>query len=73
MAASEWNAFSLESFRAIAMEGQAPLLRNPNSRADNLVQTQDRIDTLRGGRARRHPGRRQPGRAEFAGRLALLA
>ncbi|HTD05866.1 LD-carboxypeptidase [Undibacterium sp.] len=55
VAASEWNEFSVSHFRAMVMEGQAPLLRNPNGpkeRGDNLVQTQDRIHTLRGGRAR---------------------
>jgi muramoyltetrapeptide carboxypeptidase len=53
MGASEWNAFSLASFRAIVMEAQAYTLRNPNGeRGDNLVPTQDRIVTIRGGRAR---------------------
>ena len=53
VAASEWNEFSLASFRAIVMEGQALTLRNPPpQRGDHLVATQDRISTLRGGRAR---------------------
>lgn len=53
MGASEWNEFSLASFRAIVMEGQALTLRNPPpARGDNLVATQDRISTLRPGRAR---------------------
>ncbi|MDN3919442.1 S66 peptidase family protein [Roseateles violae] len=53
VAGSEWNGFSLASFRAIVMEGQAYTLRNPSGeRGDNLVQTQDRITTIRGGKAR---------------------
>ncbi|MES2071696.1 MAG: LD-carboxypeptidase [Pseudomonadota bacterium] len=55
MGASEWNEFSVAHFRAMVMEGQAAMLRNPSDakeRGDNLVQTQDRIHTLRGGRAR---------------------
>lgn len=53
VAGSEWNEFSLASFRAIVMEAQAATLRNPPpQRGDNLVATQDRITTLRPGRAR---------------------
>ncbi|MET0517340.1 MAG: LD-carboxypeptidase [Burkholderiaceae bacterium] len=53
VAGSEWNAFSVEHFKAMVMNAQAPLLRNPTGeRGDNLVQTQDRISTLRGGKAR---------------------
>lgn len=52
VAASEWNAFSVAHFKALVMEGQAPLLRNPTGeRGDNLVQKEDRIVTLRGGKA----------------------
>ena len=52
VAESEWNDFSVRHFKAMVMQAQAPLLRNPTSeRGDNLVQTQDRISTLRGGRA----------------------
>ncbi|WP_310386333.1 LD-carboxypeptidase [Roseateles sp.] len=64
MAASEWNEFSLQSFRATVMEGLTPLLRNPVEPGDNLVQTQDRIITLRPGRARG---------ALLGGNLAVLA
>jgi muramoyltetrapeptide carboxypeptidase len=53
VAASEWNEFSVAHFKALVMQGEAPLLRNPiGERESNLVQTQDRITTLRGGRAR---------------------
>lgn len=53
VAVSEWNAFSVAHFRALVMDAEAPLLKNPTGeRGDHLVQTQDRITTLRGGRAR---------------------
>ena len=53
MATSEWNEFSLNSFRAIVMAGESPTLANPKPElGGNLVQTQDRISTLRPGRAR---------------------
>ncbi|MFZ6644101.1 S66 peptidase family protein [Undibacterium sp. TJN25] len=55
MGASEWNEFSTAHFRSVVMDAEAALLRNPDGvkeRGDNLVQTQDRIRTLRGGRAR---------------------
>ena len=52
MGASEWNKFSLESFRSVVMAGDAALLGNPKTESGNmLVQTQDRISTLRPGRA----------------------
>ena len=55
VAGSEWNAFSVDHFKAMVMEAQVPLLRNPpGERGDNLVVTQDRISTLRGGKARGH-------------------
>ena len=53
MGGSEWTAFSVASFRAVVMEGQAATLRNPPPEpGDNLVATQDRITTIRPGRAR---------------------
>lgn len=56
VAGSEWNEFSVAHFKAMVMrenDGELPLLRNPvGERGDNLVQTQDRIQTLRGGKAR---------------------
>lgn len=55
VAGSEWNDFSVTHFKAMVMQAQAPLLRNPTGeRGDNLVQTQDRITTLCPGRARGH-------------------
>lgn len=53
VAGSEWNDFSVQHFKAMVMQAQATLMRNPvGEKGDNLVQTQDRIQTLRGGRAR---------------------
>lgn len=52
-AESEWNSFSVAHWRALVMDAEAPLLSNPKGeRGDNLVQKDDRISTLRGGRAR---------------------
>jgi muramoyltetrapeptide carboxypeptidase len=53
--ASEWNSYSLESFKAIIMQAQAALLANPapaRGRDDELVSKTGRITTLRGGKAR---------------------
>ncbi len=53
VAESEWNAFSLDYFKAIVMRGEPALLRNPDdTRGDNLVARTDRTVTLRGGKAR---------------------
>jgi muramoyltetrapeptide carboxypeptidase len=55
VASSEWNAYSLESFKAIVMQAQAVLLANPppaRGRDDELVNKTGRITTLRGGKAR---------------------
>jgi muramoyltetrapeptide carboxypeptidase len=54
VAGSEWNAFSVQHFKALVMQGQAPTLSNPQGAAevgDNLVQTQWRTSTLTPGRA----------------------
>lgn len=65
VAESEWNDFSLRHFKAMVMQAEATLLRNPVAeRADNLIQTQDRITTVRAGRSR--------GRL-FGGNLSVLA
>ena len=53
VAGSEWNEFSLQHFRAVAMDAQADLLQNPQGeRGAHLVQREDRISTLRPGLAR---------------------
>lgn len=51
-ASSEWNAFTVEHFKAVVMDGEAALLRNPQARGAALVQSEDRTRTLRGGKAR---------------------
>ncbi len=48
---SEWNAYSAEHFRAVAMDAQPALLANPRDREDTLVPRGGRTRTLRGGRA----------------------
>ena len=52
MAASEWNAFSVEHFRGTLLDAQAMLLANPKEDDGNIVSKTGRITTLRGGRAR---------------------
>jgi muramoyltetrapeptide carboxypeptidase len=53
VAGSEWNAFSVEHFKALVMRAESPLLRNPQRElGDNVVQTQWRTQTLHGGKAR---------------------
>lgn len=49
---SEWNEFSVRHFRAVAADAQAATLRNPAERGEFPAQREDRIRTLRGGRAR---------------------
>lgn len=52
VAASEWNDFSVQSFKAVAMNAEAALLRNPVVKpADDLVAREERISTVRPGKA----------------------
>ncbi|MEO6280052.1 LD-carboxypeptidase [Roseateles sp.] len=52
VAGSEWNDFSVQSFKAVAMNAEAALLRNPvASSGDDLVTRDERISTIRPGRA----------------------
>ena len=51
---SDWNAFSVEHFRAAVIDAQAMTLRNVAEKTDTLVARDGRITTLRGGRARGH-------------------
>jgi len=52
VASSEWNPYSVANFRALVMDGQAALLRNPvDSAPAGLVPTEHRITTLRPGKA----------------------
>ena len=48
---SEWNAFSVEHFKAVAMEAQAHTMRNAVVPGDDLMAKEGRITTLRGGTA----------------------
>jgi len=52
-ALSQWNGFSVEHFKALVMQAGTPLLKNPTGElGEHLVQTNDRIQTIRSGRAR---------------------
>lgn len=52
VAASSWNDYSVQSFKAVAMAAEATVLRNPAApAADELVPGEERITTLRPGRA----------------------
>ncbi|HEY0956873.1 MAG TPA: LD-carboxypeptidase [Roseateles sp.] len=52
VAVSEWNDFSVQSFRAVAMNAEAAVLRNPVVKpADDLVAREERITTVRAGKA----------------------
>ena len=48
---SEWNAFSVEHFQAVVMDGQAHTMRNTVVPGDDLVAKEGRITTLNGGTA----------------------
>ncbi|MFG6485157.1 LD-carboxypeptidase [Roseateles sp. BYS78W] len=53
VAGSEWNDYSVQSFKAVAMNAEAAVLRNPvASPGDDLVQREERIATIRPGKAR---------------------
>ncbi|MDG0831351.1 LD-carboxypeptidase [Pelomonas saccharophila] len=52
VAASEWNDYSVQNFKAVAMNAEAAVLRNPVAPpADDLVAREERITTIRPGRA----------------------
>lgn len=50
LATSSWNSFSYDHFREILFDGKNALLENPDSKGDELVQTSDRIETIRSGK-----------------------
>ncbi len=52
MAASDWNEFSLDYFRRVLMQGETVTFKNPVEVKGVLTQVTDRMQTLRGGRAR---------------------
>jgi muramoyltetrapeptide carboxypeptidase len=64
MGSSDWNAFSVQSFRSVVMDAQPALLANPQERDDALAQRSGRTRALRGGTARG---------ALVGGNLAVLA
>lgn len=49
---SEWNEFSVRHFRGVVTEAQAMSLRNPADKGEFPAPREDRIRTLRPGRAR---------------------
>lgn len=51
LARSEWNAFSVAQFKAVAMDGLAHRFCNETVPGDELVAREGRPTTLRGGRA----------------------
>ncbi len=52
VAGSEWNDFSVQGFKAIAMNAEAAVLRNPVVKpVDDLVAREERITTIRAGKA----------------------
>ncbi|RFS15942.1 LD-carboxypeptidase [Emticicia sp. C21] len=48
---STWNNFSVENFRNMLIEGSIVQMNNPTKKGDNLVQVDDRIYTINGGKA----------------------
>ncbi len=54
MGASEWNSFSVDNFRAVVMQAEALLMRNPVEKEDALVAKAGRTTTISPGRASGH-------------------
>jgi muramoyltetrapeptide carboxypeptidase len=52
MGASEWNGFSVDSFKRTVIDGEALTLRNAKADEDALVPTAGRVTTIRPGMAR---------------------
>jgi muramoyltetrapeptide carboxypeptidase len=52
MGSSSWNSFSYGYFRKLLFDKETSFLQNPDKKGDSLVQTEDRIQTLRGGKAK---------------------
>ncbi len=48
---STWNNFSVENFRNMLIEGTVVQMNNPTKKGDTLVQVDDRIYTINGGKA----------------------
>ena len=51
VATSDWNDFTLDSFKRILFQGEAITFTNPTKRADELAQTEDRIRSIYPGKA----------------------
>lgn len=51
LATSTWNGFAYDHFRKLLFEGEQSLLENPTSKGDELVQTKNRIRTIKPGKA----------------------
>jgi muramoyltetrapeptide carboxypeptidase len=52
VASSSWNSFSYSYFRKLLFDKEASFLQNPDKKGDSLVQSEDRIQTIRGGKAK---------------------
>ncbi|GAB4028183.1 LD-carboxypeptidase [Spirosoma koreense] len=47
-----FNAYTVDWFKRVLVEGETVIMRNPTDKGDNLTQVQDRITTLKPGLAR---------------------
>ncbi len=52
VASATFNAYTVDWFRRLLIEGETLTMRNPTEKGDNLTQTQNRITTIRPGLAR---------------------
>jgi len=48
---STWNDFSWNGFKSVLVDGEAPLLKNPQADPSKRVQTENRIRTIHSGQA----------------------
>jgi muramoyltetrapeptide carboxypeptidase len=46
-----WNSFTVNYFRRLVMDGEAPLLENPIEKGDYLIPRENRVQTITPGRA----------------------
>ena len=46
-----WNSFSTDYFKKILFQKEAPVMKNPENKGDNLTQVRDRVVTITPGRA----------------------
>ncbi len=52
VASATFNAYTVDWFKRLLIEGETLTMRNPTDKGDNLTQTQNRITTIRPGLAR---------------------